>query len=254
MKEKKFFEKVKDTIEDALNLNDEPKHYRETLEGQNDTRSLDKKKVDISDFDVPKSDDIETIDDIEHNLPKASFDPDTLPIDDKVEDFISDKVTNQKAVKSEDIIPKSFKDTEPDTPRFNNPNLDKEMGPVDDNIGMSPSKPMEESARKFDDERFDHSDLTGENPNLNEAGTVYDDEPVHTLNKNMERTFMDDPVAMNEDFVHDPVNSPNRALKEEPEYMDADTALNIENDENMQDSSAEASFEDELPSDDGVNY
>ena len=249
MKEKNFFEKVKDTIEDALNLNDEPKHYRETIEGRNDSRALDQDQVDISDFEVPKADNIETIDDYDHNLPKTSFDPNTLPIDDHVEDFIS----NNK--KSEDITPRTFEDTEPEKIRLDTPSLDRDLGNDDENMGMSPSIPMEEKVRKFDDERFEHSDLSGENPNLDETGTVYDDDPVHTLDKNMDRTLMDDPVAINEKFVHDPVNSPNRGYKEEePEYMDADAAMNIEQDENMYDSSEEASFEDELPNDDGVDY
>ena len=286
MKEKNFFEKVKDTIEDALNLNDEPTHYRETVEGRNDTRLLDQDQVDISDFEVPETDDIETIDNYNHDLPKASFDPNTLPIDDHVEDFISNKVKSEniepltfqddiekvkphietvqpefhqekqsgEPIQSEDIIPRTFEDTEPEKIRFDTPSLDSDLGHDDKNMGMSPSIPMEENDRKFDDERFEHSDLTGENPNLDESGTVFDDDPVHTLDKNIDRTLMDDPVAMNEEFIHDPVNSPNRGYKEEPEYMDADAALNIEQDENMQDASEEASFEDELSNDDGVHY
>lgn len=248
MKEKNFFEKVKDTIEDALNLNDEPKHYRETIEGRNDTRALDQDQVDISDFEIPKVDDIETIDDYDHDLPKASFEPNTLPIDDHVEDIISDKKT------SEDITPRTFQDTEPEKIRFETRGIDRDFGLDDKNIGMTPSIPIEENARKFDDERFDHSDLTGGNPNLDETGTVYDDDPVHTLDKNMDTTLIDDPVAINEEFVHDPVNSPNRGYNEEPEYMNPDPAMNIEQEENMYDSSDETSFEDELPHDDGVHY
>ena len=287
MEEKNFFEKVKDKIEDALNLNDEPTHYRETLDGRDDTRALDPLRddeVDISDLEVPQSEEYDTIDDLDHDLPTRSFDPDTLPIDDDVENYVNNDVDpltftdDIEAVKphidtptpefdpvvdhhsntgSQDITPRTFQDTEPEKIREETPALNEDSDFDNSDSYITPSIPMEEDARKYDEERFEHSDLTGENPNLTDTGSILDDEPVHPLHKDMDRTLMDDPVATNEEFVEDPVNSPNRGenpYNEEPEYMDADASMNIEQNENMNDSSEEASFEDELPSDDGVHY
>ena len=177
MEEKNVFEKVKRKIEQALNLNDEPTHYRETIDGRNETRALDPETKEMA-----KSVNYKTIENIKKDLPESVFDPNTLPIDDGIENLVN----HANGVNIND-------DSHPTKILFDSTNSDNDLNlegkKMNQELDDDPVHPIIKNA----DKRFSHK-----LPIIPEEHTL---DPVNSPNRG-DNSFIKKPEPIERDRSH----------------------------------------------------